>query len=87
MDNRKIASALKYSKGNDGAPKLVAKGAGFVADKIIEAAEANEVPIYEDPLLATQLANLSIGQEIPSELYNVVAEVLVFISKMDQKMK
>lgn len=87
MDQRKVASALKYSKGEDGAPKLIAKGSGFVAEKIIEAAEANEIPVYEDPLLATQLANLSIGQEIPSELYNVVAEVLVFISRMDQKMK
>ena len=86
MANPKVASALKYSKGNDGAPKLIAKGSGFVAEKIIETAEANEVPIYEDPLLATQLANLSIGQEIPTELYNVVAEVLVFISKMDRKM-
>lgn len=85
--NKKVATALKYSAGKDTAPKLIAKGAGHVAEKIVEKAEESGVPVYEDPLLANQLANLAIGQEIPAELYHVVAEVLIFISRMDQQAK
>lgn len=85
-DDRKVAAALKYEKNSDRAPKVVAKGLGLIAEKIMEIAEENEVQVYRDENLAKQLYNLSIGEEIPPELYNAVAEVLAFIARLD-KMK
>ena len=84
-DKRKIATALKYDRGNDDVPKLVAKGMGLVAENMIETAEEHNVPVYHDERLSQQLYNLSLGDEIPPELYEIVAEVLVFIAKMDKK--
>lgn len=85
-DDRKVAAALKYEKNSGRAPKVVAKGLGLIAEKIMEIAEENEVQVYKDENLAKQLYNLSIGDEIPPELYNAVAEVLAFIARLD-KMK
>lgn len=82
---RKIATALKYNIEDGNAPKVIAKGKGIVADKIVEKAEENEIPIYQDEKLSRQLYNLEIGQEIPPELYHVIAEVLIFISKLDKE--
>lgn len=82
----KEAAALKYSPGQS-APKIVALGKGEIADKIIETAKENDVPVYEDPSLAHTLNLLKIGQEIPPELYEVVAEILVFISRLDHAHK
>jgi flagellar biosynthesis protein len=83
MDEHKIANALKYND-EEGAPKVVAKGKGYIAEKIIETAKENKIAIYKDKKLAQQLENLAIGEEIPYELYEVVAEILVYISKLDQ---
>lgn len=84
-DKRKIATAIKYDRGVDDVPKLVAKGMGLIAENIIEAAEEHDIAVYQDERLSQQLYNLSLGEEIPPELYEVVAEVLVFIAKMDKK--
>jgi len=84
-EKRKIATALKYNRGEDEVPKLVAKGLGIIAENIIETAEENEIPIYKDERLSQQLYNLSLGEEIPPELYEIVAEVLVFIARLDKK--
>ena len=83
MDENKIANALKYSD-DESAPKVIAKGKGYVAEKIIETAKENKIAIYKDKKLAQQLENLAIGEEIPYELYEVVAEILVYISKLDK---
>lgn len=83
-EKRKIATALKYDP-NKSAPALVAKGKGVVAEKIIEKAVEHDVKTYEDEQLSNQLYNLSIGDEIPPELYNVVAHVLSFIAKLDNE--
>lgn len=84
FDNKKKAAvALQYEKG-DTAPKIVATGRGYVADKIIETANENQVPIHEDKKLAESLSSLEIGDTIPQELYEVVAEILVFVSDMDR---
>ncbi|WP_432400605.1 EscU/YscU/HrcU family type III secretion system export apparatus switch protein [Wukongibacter sp. M2B1] len=83
MNRKTIANALKYSPEDDIAPKVVAKGKGFTAEKIKELAEKSGIPIYKDEKLSKQLYNLSIGEEIPPELYNVVAEVLSFIARLD----
>lgn len=83
-EKRKIATAIKYDRAKGKAPTVVAKGLGLVAQKILELAEENEVQVYKDETLAKQLYNLSIGEEIPEELYTTVAEVLAFIARLDK---
>lgn len=80
---RKVATALKYDVEKQRAPSLVAKGKGVVAENIVKLAEEHQVKTYEDEKLSNQLYNLSIGDEIPPELYNVVAHVLAFIAELD----
>ncbi len=84
---RKIANALKFDPESDSAPRLVAKGVGVVAENIIARAKENNVPIYEDEKLSNQLKQLEMGDQIPYDLYEVVAEVLVFIAGVDQRKK
>ncbi len=84
MDKQKKAVALKYNKGKDSAPKVVAKGKGYIAEKIIEAARENNVPLYEDKNLSQVLEALDLNTEIPPELYRAVAEVLAFIYKLNK---
>ncbi|SDB27847.1 EscU/YscU/HrcU family type III secretion system export apparatus switch protein [Eubacterium oxidoreducens] len=78
----KTAVALKYEPG-DVAPKILATGKGAVADKIIEKGKESDVPFYKDDKLAETLSHLDIGDMIPPELYEVVAQILVFVSDMD----
>lgn len=85
INKSKVATALQYNQVKDRAPKVIAKGKGLIAEKIIEKAEENAIAIYQDEKLAQQLYNLSLGEEIPAELYHVIAEVLVFIAKADQE--
>lgn len=77
------AVALSYEKG-DSAPKVVASGNGYIADKIVDTAMAHNVPIHEDKELAETLSKIQIGDSIPPELYEVVAEILVFVQDMDR---
>ncbi|SFG11168.1 flagellar biosynthesis protein [Lachnospiraceae bacterium C7] len=81
--NSKTAVALSYEPGET-APKILATGKGQVADKIIKTAEENDVPLYRDDKLADTLSKLEIGDMIPPELYEVVAEILVFVDDMDK---
>lgn len=78
----KTAVALSYEEG-DQAPKILATGKGYVAEKIIEAAKEENVPIHKDEKLATTLSKLEIGDYIPKELYGVVAEILVFVDRVE----
>jgi flagellar biosynthesis protein len=73
-----IAVALHYNANGSGAPRVVAKGGGQIAEKIIETAREHNVPLQEDAALATALSKLDIGREIPKELYVAVAHVLAF---------
>lgn len=82
-DKQKIAVALQYDPKED-APKVIASGKGLIADRILEKAGENEVPVYEDESLAKTLSKLELGEAIPPELYGVVAEILVFVDKMDK---
>ncbi len=77
--------ALKYIPGKDRAPKLTAKGSGFLAEKIIELARENGIPIKDDPALVQILAQLDLYQEIPPSVYVIVAEILAFVYSMNQK--
>jgi len=81
----KKAAALSYEPGEDNAPKVVASGKGVIAEKIIEKAKEANIPVYEDEHLAEALTDIRLGSEIPEELYDVVAEVLAFISRLDGK--
>ncbi len=81
--NLKQAIALEYDP-NDNAPKVVASGRGYLAEKIIEKAKENDVPVHRDDKLADTLSRLDIGEMIPPELYEVVAEILVFVDAMDR---
>ena len=80
----KTAVALGYDPGEDGAPKVIASGRGAIAEKIIEQAKENKIPVHEDDKLADTLSRLEIGEMIPPELYEVVAEILVFVDAMDK---
>lgn len=79
----KTAVAIAYEPG-DVAPKILATGKGEVAERIIETAKENDVPFYQDHKLAETLSRLEIGEAIPPELYDVVAEILVFVDDMDR---
>ncbi len=81
--NRKKAAALKYEKNYD-APIVSAAGMGHIADKIIEEAKKNEVPVVYNKELAELLTNVDVGSYIPEELYNAVAEVIAYIMDVDK---
>jgi flagellar biosynthesis protein len=81
----KYAAALRYKNEKDGAPRVVALGKGTLAEKIVEAARQNKIPLHKDPELVCALSTLEVGQEIPFELYQAVAEVLAFVLHLDKK--
>lgn len=85
MDNKypKKAVALRYNRETDSSPKVIAKGKGRVADKIIELAKKHDIPIKDDPDLIEVLSSLEIDEEIPSEIYVAVAELLAFVYSMN----
>ena len=82
-DEKKKAVALLYGPGST-APKVVASGKGVTAERIIDTAKESDVPLYKDTNLADTLLKLDIGDCIPPELYGVVAEILVYVDKMDK---
>lgn len=83
--NRKAAS-LKYGEGYL-APVVTAAGMGYIADKIIEAAKENNVPVVYDKELTELLVNVDIGEAIPFELYDVVAKVIAYVMDVDKKVQ
>jgi flagellar biosynthesis protein len=86
MDNRrKKAVALEYDADKYQAPKIVAKGTGQLAERIIQVAKEHDVPIHEDANLAEVLTKLELDTEIPPHLYQAVAEILVFIYKLNKE--
>lgn len=82
-NKRKQAVALEYDP-SDAAPKIIATGKGRLAERIIEEAKEHNVPVHRDDKLADTLSRLDIGDFIPPELYEVVAEILVFVDKMEK---
>ncbi|RAP33566.1 hypothetical protein DID75_01830 [Candidatus Marinamargulisbacteria bacterium SCGC AG-410-N11] len=81
------AIALKYDVDKDKAPKIIATGKGYIADMILQVAEENQVPFYEDENLTQLLSKLDINDEIPGDLYTLVAEVLAFVFQLDKLAK
>jgi flagellar biosynthetic protein FlhB len=83
-----VAVAIKYERGKMKAPRVVAKGMNFIAQKIVEIAKENNVPIYQDPPLAwTLYKSVNVGDYIPESLYKAVAKVLAYVIMLKQKQK
>lgn len=83
--NKKKAVALGYNRSQDNAPKVLASGAGEIANKIISLAKEHDIPIKEDPDLIEILSKVEVDQEIPPNLYTAVAEIFSFLYKITNK--
>ncbi|AIQ47882.1 FhlB domain-containing protein [Paenibacillus sp. FSL R7-0273] len=81
----KKAVALKYTPGQSDAPVVVAKGQGVIAEAILQKAKENGVAVQEDAALVEVLSKLDLDQQIPPELYNLVAEILSFVYQSDRQ--
>lgn len=81
------AVALRYDQGRESSPRVVAKGRGKIAEKIVALAEAHQVPLVEDDHLIQMLEALDVDTQIPAELYQAVAEVLVFVYRLNQEVR
>jgi len=86
MDENKVtrAAAISYDPDENEAPVLAAFGEGYLAEKIISIAKESGIPILPDPSLTSMLSRISVGDEIPEELYEAVAKVLVFVGEVDR---
>ncbi|HDP26244.1 MAG TPA: flagellar biosynthesis protein FlhB [Deltaproteobacteria bacterium] len=78
------AVALRYQRGIDSAPRVTAKGAGILAERILALARDYKVPIQKDTALIEALYRLEINEAIPEELYQVIAEILAFVYRMNR---
>ncbi len=84
-DEAEIAIALKYDKEKDGAPRVVAKGMRLKAEKIRAIAKEHGIPFMRNVNLANALFRVEVGQEVPEELYDAVAEVLNFVYELQRE--
>lgn len=84
MKNLKKAVALKYEAASD-APTITASGVGKIAEKILSTADENSVPIVYNKELVNMLSNVDIGESIPEELYEAVAEILAYVMDVDRE--
>ncbi len=87
FDKKKLAVALSYESGKDPAPKIAAKGKGYIAEQIIALAKEHGIEIREDTDLAVLLSKLDIDTFIPIEAYAAVAEILSYIYKANDTLK
>lgn len=81
----KKAVALRYDESKDAAPVIVASGLGYMAERIVEMANENGVPVYEDNSLATVLTQLDLGTPIPEELYQAIVDIYAYFLKYTPK--
>lgn len=81
---RAKAVALQYDSESERAPRVTAKGSGYLAERIIEIAQQHDVQIYEDPDLVEALSKLDVDVDIPESLYRAVAEVLAFVYRLNR---
>lgn len=79
------ATALQYDPERDNAPRVIASGQRKIAEQILTEARKHNIPIHEDPALTAALAGVNLGEEIPVELYQVVAEVLAYVFRVTNK--
>jgi flagellar biosynthesis protein len=79
------AVSIQYNQGGDCAPKVTAKGQGWVAEKIISMAQEQNIPIKKDKDLMELLEKIDVGQEIPEALYKIVAELLAWVYQLNKE--
>ena len=84
---KRRAVALRYDADSDRAPKMIAKGRGHLADRIVELAKEHGIHVHQDPDLVALLAKLDVQSEIPDDLYQAIAEVLAFVYRLNDRMK
>ncbi|NOX38040.1 MAG: hypothetical protein GXO78_10930 [Calditrichaeota bacterium] len=84
-DARTAAAVLKYDQATDVAPRLVAKGYGEVAKRIIELAKSHQLPVVQDPHLVSLLMKLDVDESIPVTLFQAVAEIYAFIMNLERR--
>ncbi|BDU51090.1 EscU/YscU/HrcU family type III secretion system export apparatus switch protein [Haliovirga abyssi] len=82
---KKKAVGLVYDKENDNSPKVITKGEGYLAEKIIEIAKENGIYIKEDKSLVEILSKLDISEEIPEELYEIIAEIFLYVYSIEKE--
>ncbi len=85
VNRRQKAIALRYDADKQSAPRLIAKGQGKVAERILESAAKNGIPLHKDPELIEILSKLDVGKEVPPDLYQAVAQILIYIYRMNQR--
>jgi len=85
QDQPRQAVALSYAANQDDVPRLVAKGRGYLADKILELARLHNIPVRHDKKLLQILSRLDLEEEIPPEVYKAVAEILAFIYRLSSR--
>jgi flagellar biosynthesis protein len=85
-DRPRRAVALRYGREAEGAPRVVAKGGGELAERIVAAAREAGVPVREDHDLVALLAACELGDEIPAELFTAVAEILVHLYRLNSEL-
>ena len=85
MGRDKQAVALRYEAKKDRAPEVVGKGRGFLAERILELAREHNIPIRHDKNLLQILSRLDLNQEVPPEIYQVVAEILAFVYRLSNR--
>ncbi|WP_062046431.1 EscU/YscU/HrcU family type III secretion system export apparatus switch protein [Bacillus sp. JCM 19034] len=81
--NGPSAAVIRYDHEDD-TPKVVAHGKGQVANQIIEIAKKNNIQMQEDPLLVENLLDMDLGDNIPPQLYTIMAEILLLIEEMEK---
>ena len=81
----KIAAAISYDEEYNNAPVLAAFGSGAIAENIVAVARESGVHVLEDPDTAALFSKISVGDEIPPDMYEIVARVLIFVSELDRK--
>lgn len=82
--NGPMAAVIRYDQENDLVPTVISQGRGHLAEKIISMARDNDIPLQEDSLLVKNLIDMDLGENIPPQLYSVVAEILLLIEEMER---
>lgn len=82
-EKTRTAVAIEYSPEEE-APKIIASGKGVLADRIVDTAKEHNVPVHKEERLANTLSRLEVGDFIPPQLYEAVAEVLLFVDRLDR---
>ncbi|USG65314.1 EscU/YscU/HrcU family type III secretion system export apparatus switch protein [Brevibacillus ruminantium] len=82
--NGPMAAVIRYDQERDYIPTVTAQGRGHLAEKIMEMARQNDIPLQEDSLLVRNLIDMDLGENIPPQLYSVVAEILLLIEEMEK---